>query len=337
MRHWAFAAVSLLMVIAVSGCTVPPQLCIVPGLCGGGKSELANDVIVLKSVEALPSKVSPGQQVKLHAYVENIGNKAVNKDSGGVTVSLYDTCGLFDEITVSCPKGSQPKDTGEARCEDVELLPHQTKEVSWTLRARSDIKLKSQCELKIYAKYNYATESETSVAFINYEEYQKELDEGRFKRVASYISEGYGPVKPYLVVEDQQPIPVEKGRGGTLTLGFQLKNRGSGFISGKNVINKEKVAMSATNIGDSYNIVDNAQGTTQTDNKNIFNGLKNCLEEKAKDGFTFIGKETPKIICQIPLPDKINIPKQTTVYVRTEVKYSYEFRKSVRVVIEPKT
>ncbi len=334
--------VSLLSVVAVSGCTVPSQLCVIPGLCGGGKSEMANDVVVIKSVQALPAKVSPGQQVKLQVYVENIGNREV-KD---VEVSLYDHCWMFSKIKVECPDGSKnrgeipdPDDGKGVRCENIKLLPHQTKSVSWTLTSDSTIALKSQCELKMYAKYHYSTESRTSVTFLNYKEYQKMLDEGKFRPVKSYITEGYGPIKPYLTVEDEQPIPVKREAGGTFTLGFQIKNKGGGFLSEEN-IKVDNVDVSGNALGGKYNIAKKVDGGTSiSSNKddNVFMSLKDCLKEKAKDGFTLIGKESPKVICQIPLPDNINLPKQSTVYVNTKVEYDYEFRKSVKVTVEPKT
>jgi len=314
---------------------------VLPGLCSGGKTEFTHDVIVIKSLEALPNRVAPGQQIKLQSYIENRGNKKVDN----IEVVLYDTCGLFTKIEPECPPDSAPSKEGVG-C-SIDLLPLQTKPISWNLVSDKDIRILSRCDLKIYARYNYITESVTSITLIDYKEYQKLLDEGKLKTRSSYITEGYGPVKPYLTVEEQQPVPVGK-EGGIITLGFQVKNRGSGFLSQGNKIefiwdndcdlNTGTICMKATKIG-SYDIINNA-GKGEG---NVYSGLKECLEKHfQKDGkggeIALIKGESPKIICPIPLPKEkqVNLPKESTIHVTTAIRYTYEFRKEVRVTVEPK-
>ncbi len=332
----------IVVIVLSSGCT---QSCIIPipGLCGGHTTEYEHDVIVIKSLEALPNKVSPGQQIKLRAYIENRGNKNVE----GIQVSLYDHCGNLFSVSPRCPDNSNPDADAESCTFD--LLPHQIKSVEWTLVSSDSTKLKTECDLKIYARYAYVTDSITSVTFINYQEYQKQLDEGTFHPITSYITEGYGPIKPYITVEDTQPIPVEKsgansGSKTTVTIGVQLKNRGSGFLACENnnlpykVTEKEITSakldssgcvsgktfyMTATKIGNNYDIADEIK--------------TKCLEKIKSQGFTFIKKETPKIICSIDAPTDVNLPKQSTIHVTAQVAYAYEFRKDIKVTIEPKT
>ncbi|HDD72647.1 MAG TPA: hypothetical protein ENG00_00985 [Candidatus Aenigmarchaeota archaeon] len=336
----------LVLVILISGCTgIPPQLCIIPGLCDGGGTEYANDVIIIKSLEALPEKVSPGQQIKLRSYIQNLGNKPVN----GIEVVLYDYCGNLFTVNQECPDGNG-KLSSRKGCR-ISLLPHQTKPVEWVLVSDENTKLKTDCKLKIYAKYPYETDSITSVTFIDYKEYQKQLDEGTFRLITSYWTEGYGPIKPYLTVEDAQPIPVERGKEGSVTLGFQIKNKGNGFLSGgDNKIGidgiiierdgkcdfkgKEGICMRATSIklgGSEYNIVSGSQNKGNSKYRN----LKECIE-KNKDSLVLIDRETPKMICPVPVPRDVNLPKESTIHVTTTVRYEYEFRKEVKVTVEPK-
>jgi hypothetical protein len=342
-------ALPLVLVLVTSGCS---SLCVVPipGICNGDVTEFPHDVIVIKSLEALPNKVSPGQQIKLQSYIENVGNKEVGRSdvesNGEIEVVLYDYCGIFSRVDPDCPdgKGSEIDQADIGKGCEISLLPHQTKSVSWTLTADQNIKLLTECKLKIYAKYEYETDSVTSITFIDYDEYQKMLDEGTFQPITSYITEGYGPIKPYLTVEDPQPIPVDFGGGGTSTIGFQIKNRGNGFISGENLVKKDWITMDATSLAGGYNIVSGVgDTTTEPDGETIYDGLlstggKGCLPNQIEDdGLALIGKESPKIICAIPLPDKVNLPKQSTIHVSTTINYEYEFRKDIKVTIEPKS
>jgi len=316
---------------------------VLPGLCGG-KTEFAHDVIVIKSLEALPNRVAPGQQIKLQSYIENRGNERVDD----IEVVLYDTCGLFSKVVPECPGGKKITERGVG-CK-IELLPLQTKPVSWNLVSDKNIRILSRCDLKIYARYTYTTESVTSITLIDYREYQKLLDEGKLKSRGSYITEGYGPVKPYLTVEEQQPVPVGD-EGGIITLGFQIKNRGSGFLSEGNEIKFDwqgecdpsrlssgTICMKATKMGrgGKYDIVYRA-GNGKGD---VYSGLKECLEEhfKKEGKIALIKGESPKIICPIPLPkpQEVNLPKESTIHVTTAIKYTYEFRREVRVTVEPK-
>jgi hypothetical protein len=327
----------LVLVLITSGCS---QLCVIPipGICNGGTTEFTHDVIVIKSLEALPNKVSPGQQIKLQSYIENVGNKKVD----GIEVNLYDHCGSLFVVNAQCPGVTTPPASPVAVCKDVSLLPHQTKSVSWTLTSEQSTKLLTECKLRIYANYSYETDSVTSITFIDYDEYQKMLDEGTFTTISSYITEGYGPIKPYLTVEDPQPVPVAKGRGGTITLGFQLKNKGNGFLSGSNTVpySAANPSMDATKIANVYDIVtDVGAGSSPipTGATNVHKGLNDCLKNMSSSGFTLIDKESPKVICSIPLPDKVNLPKQSTIHVTTQIEYKYEFRKDILVTVEPKT
>ena len=101
--------------------------------------------------------------------------------------------------------------------------------------------------------------------------------------------------------------------------------------------------MKATTLGGGYDIV---ESTGAEPDKNVYSGLNGCLEAHFNDksgnsnagGFTFIDGKTPKIICTIPAPnpDTESLAKQSTIHVTTQVEYNYEFRKEIKVTVEPK-
>jgi len=334
----------LFLVISVSGCTseIPfiGSICI-PGFgtCGT-TTEYEHDVMIINTLEAVPSTVSTGQQFRLSAWIENKGGETIpQKDltqSVPVKIKLYDTCeGLFKEIKVTCP-GSNTETTA-TECTITNILPKQKVAVFWTLVAYDSTKipLETSCNLKVYVQYPYRTKSITSITFVDYVEYQRMLDENKFTAITSYITEGYGPIKPYLTVEDQQPIPVKNGVASTTTLAFQLKNKGSGFLTGSFEVpswgpgtlstDTPKIPTSAIKI--STNV-----GTGASEYK--IEGLVVTAIQKM-EAFQFVGKESPKQFFTVATPSNNKIEKTATYYVSTSVDYIYEFRKEVKVTIKP--
>jgi len=351
--------ISLILVISVSGCTVPgfPDFCI-PGFGTCGQTvEYANDVIVIRSLDAVPSTVSTGQQFRLSAWIENEGsetvpeqkiksNENIPKSDKQLKVELYDTCvGLFkSDIRVSC-NGEALK--SQTWCEIPSILPKQTIPITWTIVVEDDkkIPLETSCNLKIYVRYPYETDSITSITFIDYAEMQRQKEEGTYKAIGSYITEGYGPIKPYLTAEDTQPIPVETSASNpeqtpTTAIGFQVKNKGSGFLvawsSNKPESRPEIILLK-------NNIKPQEVGTGSNNYKigeMIFNGLERKIDGNnlEKVSIQLVGKESPKTVFTIKTPtmkQNVNLPKTSTYYVTTSIDYLYEFRKEVKVTIKP--
>jgi len=327
----------VIMVLLASGCVVPGtdiDIPFLPNIFGSKTIEYPNDVIVIKNLKAIPSNVIPGQTIRVSAYIQNIGNDAVPQQdvfSGKeIEVQLYDYCqGMFTIQKTIC-NGQETQNTNSKNtCTIKALYPSQVVPVEWVLKANKGTPLKTSCDIKIYAKYPYQTKSITSVTFINYEEMQRLMNEGKFKQITSYITEGFGPVKPYLLVEDKQPIPVQRENDKTV-FSLQIKNKGSGFVSYLDDNNKKEFQILI--LPDDIDFTQpGANG-----NKNLAENLKKCKNDKTEDGLPIINKQTPKIICDnIPVPKVV--PKQTTIHITTSVKYAYEFRKSVKVTVEPKT
>lgn len=337
---------ALLLVVSVSGCTdigIPGlgSFCI-PGFGTCGQTvEYANDVLVISTLSAIPQTISTGQQIRLSAWIVNNGAETVpqkvfsekgDSESNLVRVQLYDTCeGLFDNIVVSCP-GERPTQDNRG-CWIGSILPKQTIPISWTLTAkgRDNIPLETSCNLKVYAQYPYETKSITSVTFVDYAEYQRMLDENKLTTITSYITEGYGPVKPYLTVETQQPYPVTNGQKSEIQMAFQVINKGSGFLAPLygsvdlenfiGITNDDIEIASSTNTGGSSTYDISGKIAPEIE------GMGNII--------LIGGKESPKQTFSIETPYDNKIEKIATYYVASSIKYMYEFRKEIKITIKP--
>ena len=361
----ALIPIILILAVSVSGCTVPGfesipfigTFCI-PGLTCATVVEYEHDVLLVTTLEAQPSTVSTGQQFRLSAWIENKGAETVpQKDvqSTQVKIKLYDACeGLFKSIQVTCPDQSGTLTTSAGvtgvECSITNILPKQKIPVFWTLIAndKDKIPLETSCNLKVYVQYPYRTKSITSITFVDYVEYQRQLNEGKFTPITSYITEGYGPIKPYLTVEDQQPIPVKNGVASTTTLAFQFKNKGSGFLAGSLSAGS---AQGTDPYGSLYSGIGGVQATSTptiptsaiTIESNVGSGsgdyaikgeILSAIRGQTQP-FQFIGRETPKFFFTIPTPSNNKIEKVATYHVTTSVTYLYEFRKEMKITIKP--
>jgi len=363
----ALLILPVVAVMAVSGCTELSGIPFIGGLFGPATVNYMNDVVIIKSLDATPSTVFPGQTVRLTAYVQNQGSKTLK----GVKVLLYDYCagGSFEPLT-----GSSGTDTGGStgvggsggniNCgpggsNDDEacvltLQPYETHEIRWTLKAK-DVALQTVCPpdgLKVLVNYEQQTTGLSTISLINYNEMQRQMSESTYKEKQSYIVAGEGPIKGYITVEDKQPVPVggsnSNGNTGTgagddtTVIGFQLKNLGSGFLAfplgttgtkptvamGK-VGSDGSLASAGIDMGDVGVIV--ANGDDDYCNKLITGGGD-------KNGIDMIQKESSKIVCQVNInSDTVTATsKELTKTMTFGIKYNYEFRASVKVTVKPK-
>ncbi len=120
--------ITLFLVLSISGCTnfeIPGigPICI-PGIGNcGGTTEYENDILIIKTLDAIPQTISTGQQLRLSAWITNNGGETVPQTyfksefqgyyAGKVRIKLYDSCeGLFEPIKVICPEFSDRLTTG---------------------------------------------------------------------------------------------------------------------------------------------------------------------------------------------------------------------------------
>ncbi len=328
----------VLLVVLTSGCTMPelPGGIQLPFFSTGATYE--SDIIIVKDLSAIPSSVRAGENVRLVAYIENMGDDAVPQKSIGldeklkdedVVVQLYDHCeGLFQKsgISVSCPSGVPGADN--TNCTFSKILAGETMVVDWTLKAAKDVKLETPCEFKVYVRYPYTTDGLTTLSFISQNEYKRQLEAGTFKTKSHYTTKGQGPVKAYFTVNDQEPIPAASpGTDSYTSVSLDIHNMGYGFLadptSGKTGTKGPRI------IKESFNLT--IPGDTPID-------AGNC-ELTEKDGH-YVPNEDVKLIkdkrslpCSLKIPADIN--KEATFQLNARVSYLYEFRKTAKVTVSP--
>lgn len=302
------------MLVFVSGCTVPGiglEIPFIPDIIGGVDVSYENDILVIKSLQAVPDRISPGQKTKLIAYVQNTGSETMED----VEVELYDYCpGVFGE-----PEVKKPGEKGYSSGSSVtiaKMLPEETKEVSWKLEAK-EVQLLTTCPrdgMKVKVKYPYETTSVTTISFMNAEEMQRRMEEGKFETKKSYIALGQGPVKPVMKVMDTQPVASDSKK---TAVSVEIENRGVGFVQESRV-----------------RVVD----VTGPKGSPIPGEIYSCLKDRySNGGIKLIQKKSPKIICQdISIPGKASEETEYTEHIELTISYDYEFRKSVRVTVYPK-
>jgi hypothetical protein len=354
MKKW-FPALAILVAMMSSGCTIPLLNIEIPGLpdfpgLGPTVVQYEHDVIIISSFEALPSEIDAGQTSRLLAYVENIGEETVEN----VEVDLYDYCkGLFTPRIVTCGDKEIAYAEGieKTNCEIPKILAGQTVPVIWSVcQNRADpVKVRTQCPkegMKMLVKYPYHTWSVTTIELIDLEEMQRELTERTYKSVESYIGIGQGPIKPYLTVEDKQPVPVfDIDPGGTYTdpnvpnartvLKLVLKNMGSGQLDtvidkdGRKVIGIKGSDVQVKNIG------------PDEDLRPIEPAEEECKFASSawnEEVIRLVGKESSSYICKIGLWHlKGDVTKPTSRHIEVDISYDYVVTKNTMLVVNPKT
>jgi len=301
----------LILILILSGCVTPGlQL----PFFGPPTTEYENDVIIIQQLQALPQEASPGQTIQVVAWIKNLGRTPVNN----IEVELYDYCEgtwTFKKVGGGSPCGTTKE---KKTCVKVNLQPYEAKRIVWELTA-SDVKFRTTCDFKVRVIYNYETTSYTTIKFINYQEMQRQLAEGTFKPGAGEIVLGEGPVKPILTTQEEQPIPVGEGGQQMMTLVLTLENRGSGFVE-DNQIDIGEIKFSSQS------------GYPEV--KGILNKLNDGCKKTWGKTVTFIGKSTPPLICQ-DTPTISTPQPEASISIQTTVSYTYEFRSSIPVTIQP--
>ncbi len=344
----------IILTLLVSGCTIPgmPSGFCIPGLTCGATVEETHDVIIIESLQALPNNIPPEGTIKLVAIVSNVADVKAEIRDVDVYVQLYDYCsGLFKEPT--------------KQTQQIKLLRGEKKQIEWTLQAlpKTWVPVKTECTLKILAKYPYATKSITTLHLIDYAEMQRRINEGTYKEIGSYTSVGYGPIKPYITVEGTQPIPVENNKINTV-LSLQIKNRGKGFLSTpycKDEAECKKYRCPSTAKGnddagpiirrEQVKVTSVAKDQISQDISGILHkdGAKNdalddfftstCAAGDYKDQayVKLIKKESTPMPCTVTRTLSGNVPVESTKTLQAEISnYWYEFRKEIKVTVEPK-
>jgi len=322
----------LVAVLLVSGCTDLSDIPFIGGLFGPATVKYTNDIIIIRSLDATPSTVFPGQQVRVVAYIQNQG-----RDKKDVVVDLYDYCeGTFHLNYVDCPGQTTSQQGGEnsdASC-PITLQPYETAGVGWTLTADECIALDTTCPadgLKVSVNYGQDTEGLTTITLIRYDEMQRQMSEGTYKETQPTRSVGEGPIKGYIGIEDKHPVAVSdtSDTKPTTVISFQLRNEGNGFLAFKpsdterKPNEKPKVHVNPIDMAG----IGEIQSTSADDECGKLAGGGGDLE--------LIKSESPKIVCLVANL-KNDFTKQLSKTLKFSMNYNYEFRSSVKVTVKPK-
>ena len=126
----------LILVLFTSGCTLPGGFCI-PGFPCAPTHEEEHDVYVISSLNAFPDEVSPNQDLRLVAIVENRATRPLEDGESSVAVELYDYC----EGLLTIEDGDNPQEVG--------LIPGEKAEVYWTLHSNHRSRQQRAIRLRI--------------------------------------------------------------------------------------------------------------------------------------------------------------------------------------------
>jgi hypothetical protein len=307
----------LIPILMISGCVIPGtdiEIPILSDLFGPNIEEFRHDVIVIQSLQAIPSHtIRSGQTLTLRAYVKNL-QEAESDPQEKVEIELYDDCGIFKTEGVLCTGGDF--DSAKRKCTIGKMYPKSTAIVDWKMTA-DPLKIETPCNVGVLVRYKYTTYTTSSASFVNQEEYENLVMQGKTFNEKGTIVAGEGPVKSYIEVPDQ-PIMVDI-RGGVTDTGkgimtFWVENKGSGELE-NNKIAKEDIKIEC------------AGGELL--------GCDKCREEIDENGLQLIGKISPKISCEIEPRDKGFITQEKTYQLTSEITYYYKFTKKIKLTIEP--
>jgi hypothetical protein len=322
--HTLLLLLPVAAIMLVSGCTIPGtdvEIPFISGLFGPSVSQDVTDVVVITSLRSIPDTVVPGQTFRIVAYVQNKGSNTLSADGKNpVEVELYDYCsGLFDLLGNSLGGGK-----GATEATIPKLLPYETKEIYWTLQARADTKLKTTCPkdgMKVSVTYPYTSTSLSTITFINPTEYARRIEQNVLTKKTSELVAGDGPVRAYLSVEDDQPIPVN---AGTTVLALNIENKGSGYPKTQEMTANDPGSGWQVKL-DSFSIA----GLTWSE--------QGCEIQGSGGLKTKLIQNKRKIVCSATIPGFGDIGLEATKKMEAVISYEYQFTASVPVTVEPKT
>ncbi|MBU0898875.1 MAG: hypothetical protein KJ613_03600 [Nanoarchaeota archaeon] len=334
-----FLLLPLVFVVLASGCT---DFCL-PGMDCTTIDKATADVFVFQKIDTFPATVSPGQTVRVVAYVKN------NLESIKIIdeINMYDSCeGAFTIDSITCGGYERPEDEfGKQKCEEIPVYGKQVIPITWTLVASPGIKIQTTCKPKIKLDYIESTQSLTSITFVTSDELRRRLQEGLTESVDSEIEIGPGPIRIYFEVEDQQPITTDAGQA---IVSLNIKNEGSGYLE------KSEIRMDTINV---FAGASEAENEKEGINKKITESLEYCRDGKDEDGkalwgltegdevnqedrvIEIIGKQNIKLMCTINIPEKLENEQkpESRLYLSVILsEYDYEIRGETTITVEPR-
>jgi hypothetical protein len=306
----------LIPMLMVSGCVIPGtdfRIPIISDLFGPPIEEFRHDVVFISSLQAIPSHtIRSGQTLTLRAYVQNL-QKPESDPQKDVEIELYDDCGIFDTKMSVCTGGTKT----DKKCTITKMYPQSTAIVDWKMTAKP-MKIKTPCDVGVLVKYTYTTHTTSSASFVNQEELENLIAQGKQFSEKGMIIVGEGPVKSYIEVPDQ-PIMIDATKSGEEAgkgmMTFWVENKGKGELEGNKIIkDKEHLVIDC---GDQLS------------------GCENCEKKIDENGLQLIGKSSPKYSCEVHLKNPQFVAQEKTYQLTSKIMYSYKFTKKIKLTIEP--
>lgn len=314
MEREIFSTIILIFIVLISGCIVPGTDIDIPDFGLFGKQpvkEFRHDVIGITSILVTPSRyIKGGETINLRVFLKNF-QKPEFSPKNDISVKIFNDCQLFeDKKLVYCP-GNKNEDV----CEIDNFYPQSEKSVVWEMKAK-DINVETSCDIGISVEYKHNSHTTTQVVYLNKEEYERLVLQGRGSEKKGIMFVGEGPIKAYLEFPDQPIIVSEENKGRSIAY-FWIENKGTGIVSGN------KVEIKHINI--------NSKNIESEDNKEI----KECFF-KDLESIEFVGKKTPKFACKVKLKNGVEIASESIFTIDVDInEYKYTFVKTINVVVQP--
>jgi len=316
----------LIFIILTSGCTIPGTDIEIPlpDIFSGKTEEMTHDVIVIDSIQATPSdEVRSHQSIRLLAYIKN-KQKPESDPQENVIVRLYNDCGIF-EIETECPQGQE---IGDNSCKIPRMYPLSTAIVEWKLIAKP-VNIKTPCEIGIYVEYEYKTHSTSSVTFVNKEEAEQWVLQGKKVDESGTKVIGEGPIKSYVEVKSQ-PIMVDTKKtgeaSGSSILTFWIENKGSGILK-ESKLPVENIKITSAVEGNEKILASLGKQKMSIDD---------CIKNKIRDSYIMlIGKKSPIYSCEIYLANPSEVKIESTYQINSNITYTYRVVKKKNIVVKP--
>jgi len=333
----------LILVIMVSGCTLP---------WGNGDVTGESNVLVIESLTAIPSTIKTEQKTSIVAVITNNGEESIPqsgpKNGGTITAEIYDYCpGLFVPADIKCGSGGTPISDGNAasaaagrrtgpdgrrimlqgtntpvtKCQLGAMTINEKRQVEWEFRQSPEQQVETSCDMKMLLKYPYTTTGLTPIHLIEQDEKIKQIAEGTYQAKESDITKGEGPVKVWFEVVSPQPVSVERGQPGELTIALHIENTGQGSLV-NNQVKITGITLAKTDANGGDNIV-----ITTAECEDI----KNYQDKQ----FSLVQDNYLKVCSANISPAITDFPKESTVHATVTIEYEYEVTKSVKVTVEP--
>lgn len=291
---------SLLLIVLISGCTIPEGF--LPGT-GTTTKEQSPDLIIVQNLNIIPTPpINANDQFSISFEIKN-QDEVVSVDN--VSYNLFDK-GLCKE-KLSGDEESASISSG--------LAPLQAEFKEWTFMAPSneDIgHLSVTCPMRFMVSYTHTATSQIDIDVISSDRLSQLQKSGQAPSFTPTLTVGSGPIKIYFDFGASMPV---RGKT-TLPVYITVEDKGTGLLGNIGSGNLKITFPDGFSVSDSTCLKFTCSGNVCTSNVDI----------------PIIKKKSPQLRCSITTPDE-TIEK--TYYIRADLAYSYNIVQEASVEIKP--